>query len=158
MEYLALCALQFESAFAHRNLTLYISNPHSPKKIQSFALQIHIRPRKLGKGAGNVVHPPEIFTNVVCRSENNEKSRVHPPSFLKVAKFSLVSFLCEVFHSKIPWAEFECVYMILILIRWHREYCRVYFVFFHSLFFCYLKYLPFMGSFGSRFRLKGNDL
>jgi hypothetical protein len=102
LEYLALYALQFESAFAHKNLTLYISNPHSPKKIQSFTLQIHIRPRKLGKGAGNAVCPPEIFTNVVCRSENNEKSRVHPPSFLKVAKFSLVSFLCEVFHSKIP--------------------------------------------------------
>ena len=154
MEYLALSALQFESAFAHNNLTLYISNPHSPKKIQSFTLQIHIRPRKLGKGAGNAVCPPEIFTNVVCRSENNEKSRVHPPSFLKVAKFSLVSFLCEVFHSKIPWAEFECVYMILILIRWHREYCRFYFVFFPFFIFLLFEIFTIYGFFRIKISFK----
>ena len=154
MEYLALCALQFESAFAHKNLTLYISNPHSPKKIQSFAFQIHIRPRKLGKGAGNSVCPPEIFTNVVCCSENNEKSRVHPPSFLKVAKFSLVSFLCEVFHSKIHWAEFECVYMILILIRWHREYCRVYFVFFPFFIFLLFEIFTIYGFFRIKISFK----
>jgi hypothetical protein len=73
---------------------------------------------------------------------------------LKVAKFSLVSFLCEVFHSKIPWAEFECVYMILILIRWHREYCRVYFVFFPFFIFLLFEIFTIYGFFRIKISFK----
>ena len=153
MEYLALCALQFESAFAHKNLTLYISNPHSPKKIQSFTLQIHIRPRKLGKGAGNAVCPPEIFTNVVCRSENNEKSRVHPPSFFEGRKvlpveFSMWSFPFQNSLSRV-WM---CLYDLVI--RWHREYCRVYFDFFPFFIFLLFEIFTIYGFFRIKISFK----